>query len=75
MEMDATPSDSETATPTNAAAISSNINVHPIKPRHQLLLQLVKEVRSSTECLIGATQLCSSSDLTNMSIKIDSAST
>jgi hypothetical protein len=75
MEMDATPSDSETTAPTDAVEISSNIDVHPIMRRDQSLPRLVKEVRSFTESLTGATQLHISSDQTQMSIDDDSAST
>jgi hypothetical protein len=62
MEMDATPSDSETTAPTDAVEISSNIDVHPIMPRDQSLPRLVKEVRSFTESFTGTTQLHISSD-------------
>jgi hypothetical protein len=75
MEMDTTPSDSETITPTDTIEISSNIDVHPIMPRDQSLPRLVKEVRSFAESLTGATQLHISSDQTHMSIDDDSAST
>jgi hypothetical protein len=75
MEMDTTPSDSETTTPTDTIEISSNIDVHPIMPRDQSLPRLVKEVRSFTESLTGATQPRISSDQTHMSIDDDSAST
>jgi hypothetical protein len=75
MEMDTTPSDSETTTPTDAVEISSNIDVHPIMPRDQLLPRLVKEIRSFTESLKEATQLHISSNQTHMSIDDDSAST
>ena len=37
MEMDTTPSDSETTTPTDTIEISSNIDVHPTMPRDQSL--------------------------------------
>jgi hypothetical protein len=73
MEMDATLSNSETATPTDAIEISSNIDVHPKMRRDQSLPRLVKEVRSFTESLTGATQPYSSSDPTHMSINDDSA--
>jgi hypothetical protein len=75
MEIDTTPSDSETTTLTNTIDISSNIDVHPIMPWDQSLPQLVKEVRLFTESLTGATQLHISSDQTHMSIDDDSAST
>jgi len=74
MEMDATLSDSGTATLTDTTAISSNIDVHPVKPRDQSLPRLVKRCRSFTEPLVGATQLYGSSDPTHMSTKDDSAS-
>jgi hypothetical protein len=75
MEMDATPSNSETTTLTDTIEISSNINVHPIMAQDQSLLQLVKEIHSFTESLTGATQLYISSDQTHMSIDDDSALT
>jgi cell division protein FtsX len=75
VEMDTTPSDSETTTLTDTIEISSNIDVHPIMPRDQSLSRLVKEVRSFTESLTGATQPHISSDQTHMSIDDDSAST
>jgi hypothetical protein len=75
MGMDATPSDSETTTPTDATEVSSNINVHPIMRRDQSLPRLVKEVRSFTNSVTEGTQLHSSSDPTHMSIDDDSAST
>jgi hypothetical protein len=49
--------------------------VHPKMRRDQSLPRLVKEVRSFTESLTGATQPYSSSDPTHMSIDDDSAST
>ena len=48
MEMDETPSDSETTALTDTVEISSNIDVHPIIPRDQSLPRLVKEVHSFT---------------------------
>jgi hypothetical protein len=75
MEMDATPSDSETTAPTDAVEISSNIDVHPIMRRDQSLPRLVEEVRSFTNSFTEATQLHSLSDPTHMSIDDDSAST
>jgi hypothetical protein len=60
--MDVTPSDLETTTSTDTIEISLNIDVHLIMAWDQSLLQLVKEIRSFTESLIGATQLYISSD-------------
>ena len=74
-EMDATLFELERAMPTEAIAISSNIDVHPIMPWDQSLPRLVKEVRSLTESFTGATQLHISSDQTHISIDDDSTST